>query len=225
LAAESRVGSSIENPIKTCEVNFVGVCNILQLSREYGVKRFMLSSTSAAYGLQPPPHHENLAPDCLNPYSVTKVASEKLLEMYHSLYGLETVVFRYFNVYGDRSPSEGQYAPVVSLFFRQKETGSMTIVGDGLQRRDFIHVSDVVEANILAATKDLPNDIFGQPINIGSGENYSVLEIAQTIGGAYEFIPERKGEAKETLADTTRARQFLGWTPKVNFHRWLRSQK
>jgi UDP-glucose 4-epimerase len=225
LAAESRVGACIDNPVKACDVNFTGVCNVLQLSREYKVKRFILSSTSAAYGLQPSPHHELLTPDCLNPYSVTKIASEKLLEMYFSLYDLETITFRYFNVYGERSPSSGQYAPVVSLFLKQKETGPMTITGDGSQRRDFVHVSDVVEANLLAATKDLDSEVFGRPLNIGSGENHSVLEIAQMIGGEYEFIPARPGEAKETLAVTSAAKKFLGWEPKVNFKKWLRNQK
>ena len=229
LAAESRIGPSIENPMRASDVNFMGTCVVLQLSREYGVKRFMLSSTSAAYGLQSPPHHEGLGSDCLNPYSVSKVAAEKLAMMYYSLYGLETVIFRYFNVYGDRAPSEGQYSPVVSLFLRQKKSGPMTITGDGKQRRDFVHVSDVVEANIFAATRDLPNyakrQVFGGIINVGSGRNHSILEIAQMIGGNYDFMPKREGEAKETLADVTKAKHFLGWNPKVNLEEWIKSQK
>ena len=229
LAAESRIGPSIENPMRASDVNFMGTCVVLQLSREYGVKRFMLSSTSAAYGLQPPPHHEELNSDCLNPYSVSKVAAEKLAAMYYTLYGLETVIFRYFNVYGDRAPSEGQYSPVVSLFLRQKKSGPMTITGDGKQRRDFVHVSDVVEANIFAATRDLPDyakrQVFGKVVNIGSGKNYGILEIAEMIGGDYEFIPKREGEAKETLADVAKAKNFLGWNPKVDFKKWIETQK
>ena len=150
LAAESRIQPAIENPINAVSLNCVGTCTVLQCSREADVKRVIYSSTSSGYGFNEPPNHENQPDDCLNPYSVSKVAGEKLCKMYTELFGLKTIIFRYFNVYGERSPIRGQYAPVIGIFLRQKRDGeSLTIVGDGEQRRDFTHVSDVVQANIL----------------------------------------------------------------------------
>lgn len=174
--------------------------------------------------------------DCLNPYSVSKVSGEELCKMYSNLYGLETVVFRYFNVYGERQPLKGQYAPVIGIFLRQKAAGEpMTIVGDGNQRRDFTHVSDVVEANVLAANFIAPEHHtvdtggfkayyrweWGQVYNIGTGVNYSVNEIADMIGGDRVNIPPRLGEARITLADNTKAKTDLGWNPKVGLSEWI----
>lgn len=140
LAAESRIQPSILDPIKACEINFLGSCNVLQTSRIHNVKRLMYSGTSSAYGLKnQSPLKENMKRDCLNPYSVSKTAAEDLFKMYYTLYGLETVIFRYFNIYGERQPLKGQYAPVIGIFLRQKEAGEpLTIVGDGTQRRDLL---------------------------------------------------------------------------------------
>lgn len=225
LAAESRIGPCIEDPSKAVRTNVHGTCNVLEAARKYKVNCVVYSSTSACYGLtNKPPYTEDMPRDCLNPYSVTKLAGEDLTLMYNKLYGLPTVALRYFNVFGDRAPSKGQYAPVSGIFLRQhKANEPMTIVGDGLQRRDFIHVSDIVEANIKAATSDRSKR-FGQAYNVGSGEHYSILEIAQAIGGRYEFIPARIGEARDTLADITMAEEWLGWNPKINFMEWLKQQ-
>jgi UDP-glucose 4-epimerase len=145
--------------------------------------------------------------------------------MYTKLFGLKTLTLRYFNVYGERQPLKGQYAPVVGIFLRQVESGEpMTIVGDGLQRRDFTHVSDVVEANILAMNSEATN-IWGQTFNIGTGKNYSVLELAKMIGVKYTHIPERLGEARVTLADINKARYLLGWKPKVELEDWINQYK
>ena len=135
LAAESRIQPAIKNPVKAAQVNVVGTCNILQASRVHGADRVVYSSTSSAYGLvNEPPLVETMPNDCLNPYSVTKVGGEELCKMYYHLFGLPTIIFRYFNVYGERQPLQGQYAPVVGIFQRQVDTGEpMTIVGDGLQ--------------------------------------------------------------------------------------------
>jgi len=159
--------------------------------------------------------------DCLNPYSVTKVAAEDLCKIYHKLWDVPTVIFRYFNVYGERQPLKGQYAPVIGIFLRQKEAGEpMTIVGDGEQRRDFTHVKDVVAANLLVA--DSPNKkILGETFNIGTGKNNSVLEVANMIGGDYTFIPKREGEADVTLADITKIKQLLKWEPIVRLEEWI----
>lgn len=223
FAAEARIQPTLENPILAAKSNVVGTCTILQCAKEAGVKRVMYSSTSSAYGLvNTPPLNETMPNDCLNPYSVTKTGGEELCKMYTKLFGIETVVFRYFNVYGDRQPLKGQYAPVVGIFLRQRKAGeAMTIVGDGEQRRDFTHVEDVVEANIRAATYE---NVVGETINVGTGTNHSVLEIAQKIGGEYKHIPSRKGEAKITLADTNKINSLLKFVPENRLFAYLDEQ-
>ena len=221
LAARSRIQLAIKDPRDSVLVNAYGTCNILQSAREAGVDRVVYSSTSSAYGLTDPPHIESQEVDCLNPYSVSKVAGEKLCEMYTNLFGLKTVVFRYFNVYGERQPLKGQYAPVIGIFQRQAEEGKpLTIVPDGHQRRDFTHVSDVVQANVLASTVDLEGH-YGEIFNIGTGTNHSVLELAAMVSDETVFIEPRLAEARETLADITKAKTLLGWNPKVKLEDWI----
>ena len=221
LAAEARIQPAIHNPTRAVLVNVYGTCNVLQAARECGVEKVMYSSTSSAYGLTDPPHVEDQQTDCLNPYSVSKIAGEQLCEMYNNLFGLITVIFRYFNIYGERQPLKGQYAPVIGLFQKQAQEGvPLTIVPDGRQRRDFTHVSDVVAANILAATQDLEGH-YGEVFNIGTGVNYSVLEFADMISKDIIFIEPRTGEAKETLADISKAQNILGWTPQVKLTEWI----
>jgi UDP-glucose 4-epimerase len=224
LAAESRIQPTLDNPILAAEVNTVGTCTILQCAKEAGVKRVVYSSTSASYGLvNEIPNVESMATDCLNPYSVSKVSGEEFCKIYTNLFGLETVVLRYFNVYGERQPLIGQYAPVIGLFLKQKKEGKpMTIIGDGLQRRDFTYVKDVVNANFLSSQS---NHVSGEVINIGTGENYSILELAQEIGGDYEFIEPRKGELRESLADNSKAKKLLKWNPKTNLKEWIKAQQ
>jgi len=224
LAAESRIQPAILNPTYATEVNVVGTCNVLQACREAGVKRVVYSSTSAAYGLaNTPPLSEDMPRDCLNAYSITKCAGEDLVSMYYELYGLETVNLRYFNVYGPRQPLKGQYAPVIGLFLRQKNAGEpMTIVGDGEQRRDFTYVGDVAMANYLAATSE-NSECLGQLFNVGTGTNYSVLELAQMIGGEYIHIEPRLAEARISLANNDKARSILGWEPTAVLSEWLQN--
>jgi len=225
LAAESRIPTSIKDPVNCTNVNVVGTCNLLQVARKYNVSRFIMSSTSSAYGLTDKiPQVETLPVDCLNPYSVTKVSAESLCKMYTNLFDLETIIFRYFNVYGDRAPIRGQYCPVVGRFLDLYKAGkSMTIVGDGEQRRDYVNVLDVVDANILAAqTKN--KDAIGELINIGTGTNYSVNELAKLIGGAYNYIDNRPGEARVTLADISKAKTLLGWLPKNKLQDYIKEK-
>ena len=221
LAAEARIQPALENPELAIETNVLGTCKILKYALEYGVKRVMYSSTSSAYGLiNPIPLKEDMKKDCLNPYSITKTAGEDFCKMYTNLYGLETVTFRYFNVYGERQPTKGQYAPVVGLFQRQSEAGQpMTVVGDGEQTRDYTHVSDVVAANIAAMTA--PEEACGELFNIGTGTNYSVNDIARMVGGEVKYIPARLGEARDTLADISKTKRILNWEPKVKLEDWL----
>ena len=223
LAAEARIQPAIMNPIEAVSINCVGTTTVLQVARECGVKRVMYSSTSSGYGMNKSPNVETDPDDCLNPYSVSKVAGEKLCKMYTQLYGLQTVCFRYFNVYGERQPLRGQYAPVIGIFLRQKAAGEkLTIVGDGNQRRDFTHVSDVVRANIMAATKEVDSEAFGEVYNIGTGTNYSINQIARMIDWTITNIAPRPGEARISLANNQKMRTTFDWSPTVKLEDWIR---
>jgi UDP-glucose 4-epimerase len=220
IASDARIQPAILNPRKSVESNAVGTANVIELSRINKVKRFIYSSTSSAYGKKAIlPNIETQPSDPLTPYSTAKVFGENLARVYYNLYGLETVSLRYFNVYGDRQPLKGQYAPVIGLFLKQHEEGKpLTVVGDGSQRRDFTHISDVVQANILAS--EIKNG-FGEVYNIGYGSNYSILEIANMISNDVKFIPPRVGEVQETLASNVKFKELTGWVPKVALAEWL----
>lgn len=227
LAAYSRIQIALKNPVGCVRTNVLGTTTLLQNAREHGVKAFVNSSTSSSYGLKnEPPLREDMTPDCLNPYSVSKVAAENICKMYSDLFDINTVSLRYFNVYGDRQPLVGQYAPVVGLFLEQWKKGeAFTIVGDGEQRRDFTHVDDVVKANIAAAER--ASDISGELINVGTGTNYSVNQIADMICNQYtkNFIPPRPAEARVTLADISKAKKLLGYMPSIEISDWIDEYK
>ena len=229
LAAESRLQPAIHNPIQAVHKNCVGTATMLQCAREAGVKRFIYSSTSSGYGNNPWPNTEDQPDDCLNPYSASKVSGEKFCKMYYNLYGLETVVLRYFNVFGQRSPTRGQYAPVIGIFRRQKEAGEpLTIVGDGSQKRDFVHVEDVARANYLASIMPLQrwgHDYTGDVFNVGSGKNYSIKQIADCISDNQVYIPKRDGEMETTLADISKIGSVIGWQPEIDVLEWVNGQK
>lgn len=222
VASDARIQPAILNPKKSIENNVLGTLNMLELSRKYNVKRFIYSSTSSAYGKKSLiPNIETQPSDPLTPYSTAKVFGENLCRVYNNLYGVETVSFRYFNVYGNRQPLKGQYAPVIGLFQKQNNNSeALTIVGDGTQRRDFTHVSDVIEANILALSM---TSGFGEVYNIGYGRNYSILEIANMISDNIVFIPPRQGEVNETLSYTEKYRIKTGWTPKISIADWIKN--
>ena len=225
LAAEARIGPSIENPVNAVNINTLGTCNVLQCAREAGVKKVMYSSTSSGYGLNTSPNIETQSDDCLNPYSVSKVAGEKICKMYTDLYGLKTVIFRYFNVFGERAPKKGQYAPVIGIFLRQLAAGEkLTIVGDGEQRRDFVYVKDVANANIMAALSNADEEAYGQVYNVGSGKNYSVNDIASFISNDTINIPPRIGEARNSLANIDKIYKTFAWKPETDVEQWIKTQ-
>ena len=213
LAARSRIQLAMQNPRECLETNYLGTYNMLECARQVGARRFVNSSTSSSYGLlNDPPLEETMQTDCLNHYSASKVGAETLCHMYYRLYKLRTITLRYFNVYGPRQPLKGQYAPVIGLFEEQAKRGEpLTIVGDGEQRRDYTHVYDVAQANINA----MMTNFSGVTINIGTGTNYSVNEVASFISDDTVTIPERPGEARETLANIERANNMLDWVPKI----------
>lgn len=240
LAADSRIQTGITDPRHSIETNVVGTANVAEAARQMGVKRVVYSASSSAYGRrndqlldQGLPLHEGLPTDCLNPYSMSKKAGEDIMDVYNRLYGISTVSLRYFNVYGPRHQEEGRYATVIAIFRKQLREGKkMTIVGDGEQRRDFTFVGDVVRANMMAMMNWEATGVF----NIGTGTNYSINELAclimddhfaQRTTGArnfsdhHEYIPPRLGEARITLADNTKAKDILGWSPLINLKQGL----
>ena len=221
-AAESSIGKSIKNPLKTAEINFLGTCTVLQCARELNVKRVIYSSTSSGYGSNPIPNNEEQPDDCLNPYSVSKIAGEKLCIMYTKLFNLNTIIFRYFNVFGERSPTKGQYTPVTSTFLKQKNNGDpLTIIGDGEQSRDFIYVKDVAHINVIAAKLYLPKEKFGQVYNVGSGHQLSINQIANFISSNQVNLPPRIGEVRFSLANINKTKSTFNWHPKVSLEEWL----
>ena len=223
LAAEARIQPSIENPINAVSINDLGTATVLQCARENQVKKVMFSSTSAAYGRNHSPNVETQQPDALNPYSVTKLNGENLCKMYTELFGLRTVIFRYFNVYGPRQPIRGQYAPVLGIFKRQKDAGEeLTIVGDGNQRRDFVHVEDVARANVMAALGEPSGDVYGEVYNVGTGQNFSVNEIAEMFQHPKTYIAPRPGEARISLANIQKIRTTFGWSPDNKLEDWIK---
>ena len=223
VAALPRVQLSLENPRATHLTNVDGTLNLLIAARDAKVRRVVYSASSSAYGAaETLPQHEDLPALPLNPYALQKWIGEHYCRLFYSLYGLETVSLRYFNVYGPRMASEGAYATVIGIFMRQKKVGEpLTIAGDGEQTRDFTHVSDVVRANLLAAASDKVGR--GEVINIGAGQNWSVNYIAQMFGGPRTTIPARPvgSEARHSSADITRARNLLGWQPEILFSNGL----
>jgi len=226
FAAEARIQNCISDPLKAFEVNSLGTLTMLELCKKYSVKKLVLSSTSAIYGNSDRNQNEKMAPDCLNPYSLSKLQGEEYCKMYGKLYGQDTVCLRYFNVYGPRNPSKGQYAPVIGIFQRQKTSGeNLTIVGDGNQTRDFVHVSDVVKINYLASTTN--KQFFGEVFNVGSGKSFSINEIACKIEkdkSKHTYLPARIGECRHTKADIKKS-ENLNWSPKVDLMDWLDNNK
>ncbi|MDO8523091.1 MAG: NAD-dependent epimerase/dehydratase family protein [bacterium] len=218
-AAQPRMQYSIEQPKLTNDINITGTLNVLLVARDAKVKRVVYSASSSAYGTgHPMPLKENMAPRPIIPYAIQKRVGEQYCQMASKFYGLETVCLRYFNVYGPRQTTakDGPYATVIGIFLEQRQKGEkIGIVPDGKQKRDFTHVSDIARGNLLAMVSTKVGK--GEVINLGTGKNNSVIEVAQMIGGPYEFIAPRQGEVSETLADNSLARELLGWSPQISF--------
>jgi nucleoside-diphosphate-sugar epimerase len=219
LAAMSRVAPSIERPEFCTEQNVLGTQNVLIAARDAKVKKVVYSASSSAYGNRPAPQREDMLPEALNPYALSKYVGEQYCEVFTRVYGLPTLSLRYFNVYGPRQPTVGAYALVLGIFLRQKKAGEpLTIHGSGEQRRDFVHVRDVVEANLAAYRSPAQ----GVTLNVGSGKNVSVKELADLVSSEQVHQPRRAGDAEITLADITRIREVLGWQPRVSFEDGVR---
>ncbi|HEX2760344.1 MAG TPA: NAD-dependent epimerase/dehydratase family protein [Rhizomicrobium sp.] len=221
-AAMSRSGPSQEHVDLCTQSNVVGTQNMLLAARDARVKRFIYSGSATFYGGLPPPHREDSSGQLLNIYALTKRTGEQYCLLFDEMFDLPAVVLRYFSAYGPRQPETGAYALVLGIFLRRWAEGkTLEIHGDGSQRRDFIHVRDIVRANIAAYESDVRREIF----NVGSGGNISVKELADMISPDQRHTEVRKDDSPATLADVSRIRTALGWTPQVSFAEGLKELK
>lgn len=228
-AALASVPLSVEHPMKVHEACVTGTVQLLDAARNAGVRRVIYAASSSAYGdAGPPVKTEAELPAPISPYGAAKLAAELYMEAFAATYGLETVRLRYFNVFGPRQDPKSPYSAVIPLFITAMKAGkSPTIFGDGGQSRDFTFVSNVVDANLLAA--DAPAaDVGGKVFNIANGESYSLLTLVaalnEILGTAIVPVhaPPRVGDIRESRADISQARKLLGYEPRVGLLEGLR---
>jgi UDP-glucose 4-epimerase len=227
LAAIVSVPQSLAQPVETELINAVGTLRILQAARSAGVRRLVLSSTCAVYGDEPTlPKSETMLPHPKSPYAISKVAAEHYCRLYFETFGMETVVLRYFNVFGPRQDPASPYSGVISIFAdRMSRAMPVTVFGDGEQTRDFVFVSDVVKANLLAAeSPDAPGQVF----NVGTGSPVTINQLFEELGRIFDYDlkpayePPRTGDILQSYADPAQANRVLGWYPQVSFEAGLR---
>ena len=228
-AALVSVAISVEQPEENDAINIRGTLNVLQAAREAGVKRVVLATSAAVYGNNPTlPKREDMLPEPESPYALGKLAGEYYLKLYSSLYGVETVSLRYFNVFGPRQDGKSMYSGVISRFTDDIRAGrTPTIFGDGEQTRDFVFVKDVVQANLLAMRS--PSVGKGEIFNVATGRKVSLLQLLETlktITGSKlvpQFKDARAGDIKHSLADISKIRKGLGYEPKFDLEYGLRA--
>lgn len=212
-AAKARVQPSIEDPVSYHRVNVLGTLNLLEYCKRSGAK-MIFSGSSSIFDDSTLPFYEDTPKNPKSPYALQKHIAEQYIRLYGELYDIDYTILRYFNVFGERQITEGAYAAVVGIFMNQKAEGKpLTIFGDGEKRRDFTYVKDVVEANILGMENS-------GTYNVGRGDNNSVNELADAVGGEKTYLDERPGESQETLADNSKLRA-LGWKPSKNILEWV----
>jgi UDP-glucose 4-epimerase len=236
-AALGSVPRSVEDPLTTHECNSTGTLKLLIAARKAGVRRTVYASSSSVYGNTPTlPKIETMATSPLSPYALSKLTGEIYCGLFTSLYGLETVSLRYFNVFGPRQDERSQYAAVIPRFASALLRGSKPLVyGDGEQTRDFTYIENVVEANMLAMKGSA--EAVGEAFNVACGERYSLKELAFELSRALnlplvlEYTDPRPGDVRDSYADISKASQILGYSPKVGFRegiektaQWFKSQ-
>lgn len=218
LAAKTTVQESIKEPSLYNNVNVVGTLNLLEAAAAMKVKRFIFSSSSSVYGNAKVPTSENHPLNPISPYALNKLVGEQYCKLYSEIYNIDTVCLRYFNVYGDRMNNEG-YKLVFPIFKEQiLNNKPLTINNDGKQRRDFIHVDDVVRANILVAKHK--NNFNGDIYNVGNGKSYSINEVADMFGGKKQY-GNKVIEPFETLAETAKIDLDLNFQTKKELKTWI----
>ena len=222
LAALPSVPRSVQDPLTTNEANITGTLNVLLAARDNSARRVVLASSSSIYGANAAmPKREDMMPQPISPYAVSKLAAEQYARAFTSVYGLETVSLRYFNVFGPRQDPTSQYSGVVPRFMRLAIQGGRPVVfGDGEQSRDFTYVANVVDATLSAATAA---GAAGNICNIGCGDPKTVLDLIAAVSRVSghplepEFAPPRLGDVKHSFADISLARKLLGYEPRVGF--------
>ena len=225
-AAQVSVPASVEDPVRSYDVNVNGTLRLLEAARSAGVGRFVFAASSAAYGnSETLPKHEEMLPQPLSPYASGKVGGEHLLRVWASCYGMHTVALRYFNVFGPRQADDSPYTGVIAIFARALLEGRVpTIYGDGGQTRDFTYIDNVVAANLAAMDSSIES---GSVINVGAAERISLLELFQAmveilgLDVTPTFGPERAGDVRHSLASLERAKSLLGYEPQVSWREGL----
>jgi UDP-glucose 4-epimerase len=222
LAAYPRVQPSIDNPLLFHECNVNTTVSLLETCRQNGIRKIVFSSSSSIYGTPAKlPVEEHHAKQPMSPYALHKLIGEQYLYLYFDLYGISSISLRYFNVYGDRYPTEGPYVPVVGIFLKQKaDNKPLTVTGDGEQSRDFIYVKDVARANLLSC-QAMPEGV--RSYNVGSGNGTKVIDIAKYMSNDIQFVPPRH-EYKDARADITEIQKDLGWSPQRDLFDWIDQQ-
>ncbi len=226
-AAIPSVPRSIEDPLGTTENNLTGTLHLLMAARDAGVRRVVYASSSSVYGDSPAlPKREDFLPSPLSPYAVSKLSGEYYCQVFHQLYGLETVSLRYFNVFGPRQDPLSPYAAVIPKFItRALVKEPLVVYGDGEQSRDFSFVADVVEANFLACRA---KDIAGEEFNVGSGEHTSLNQLVKALKELIapdlrvEYTKPLPGDVRHSLAGIEKAQRLMGFAPKIPFSEGLR---
>lgn len=220
LAALADIVPSIANPMEYYNSNVTGTLCVAEASRLSGVKKLVYSASSSCYGIPSIyPTPETVGFDPKYPYSFTKYLGEQIVFHWMKVYRLPVISLRLFNVYGPRSRTSGTYGAVFGVFLAQKIAGKpFTVVGDGNQRRDFVYISDVVEAFVKAAFSEIENEVF----NVGSGEAQSINKLVSLLGEGKVHISRRPGEPECTWADISKIKSMLGWRPQVSFEEGIR---
>ena len=209
LAALPRIKPSFENPTEVVDVNVKGTANVLEYARKNKANVVYAGSSSFWGGVYK------------NPYTFTKYQGEELCKMYENIYGLGVTICRFYNVYGDYMPTDGEYRTLLPIFLKQhKNNEPLTITGDGEQRRDFTHVDDIVDAMI----RIINLNKWGSVYELGRGKNYSVNEVADMFGGKKVYIEPIPGEVRDTLCKSVLARDKLRWNPKINLEEWIKNE-
>jgi len=228
-AAIPSVPRSVLDPIGCNHANVTGTLQLLNEARKAGVQRVVYAGSSSAYGNAPTlPKREDMIPRPLSPYAVSKLAGEYYMQAFASVYGMETVTIRYFNVFGPRQDPASMYSGVLAKFSRQMLAGETpTILGDGEQSRDFTYIDNVVHGNLLASEAPAEK-VSGRVFNVATGKRITLNDTVEILReltgyqGPVEYGPERAGDVKHSLADYTLARENFGYEPVVDFREGLR---
>ena len=220
FAALAQIIPSIKNPKKYFKNNVIGTLKVVEAAKKAKIKKLVYAASSSCYGIPKKlPTSEKDKIDLNNPYAVTKFIGEEIIMRYALMFKMPNISFRFFNVYGPRLNISDQYSAVIGNFLSQtKNNKALTIVGDGKQTRDFIHVDDIAKACVKVIRSKCINKIY----NLGSGKKTSINTLAKIFNGKKKFIPNRPGEAKNSLADISKFKKDVNWHPKISLEKGIK---